>query len=114
MTNIDEDSTKGLNRSMTPNALPNSIFEDRSNRSTFLTSKYENKSVVDTSGVYEFLERQYKVHWEKERVSRLKQTGYTYRKWDFLDSPELLPEEHRAKSKRSRTPKIRKIKVVSI
>lgn len=114
--NIDEDGTKGHNRSMTPNALRNSMFDNRSNKSnrtTFLTSKYENTSVVDNSGVYEFLERQYKVHWEKERVSRLKQTGYTYRKWDFVDSPELLPEEHRSKSKRSKTPKIRKIKVVS-
>ena len=48
------------------------------------------KSVVENSGVYEFLERQYKVHWEKERVNRIRESGNTYRYWDFKNEEDLM------------------------
>jgi uncharacterized Zn finger protein (UPF0148 family) len=44
----------------------------------------EEKSVVDSKGVYEYLERQYKAHYEKERVRRIREKGYTYRQIDKL------------------------------
>jgi hypothetical protein len=80
LTDFDEDEIMGNTRSLTPNILPKPMINNRSSKSIFHKSKNYNKSVIDSSGVYQFLERQYKVHCEKERVSRLKQTGYTYRK----------------------------------
>ena len=50
----------------------------------------DENSVVNKGGVYEYLERQYKVHWEKERVERIKKSGNTYRYWDFKEDQDLM------------------------
>ena len=69
-------------------------------------------SVVESSGVVQYLERQYKAYLEKERVTKLQESGYTYRKCDFKDTPELFPTENRSISgnrirKKKKRPKIK-------
>ncbi|CAI2364382.1 unnamed protein product [Moneuplotes crassus] len=55
----------------------------------------DSVSVIESSGVYQYLERQYRAHLEKERVNKLKDSGFTYRKCDFKDFPELFPQDNK-------------------